>query len=281
MLQLKPKSTIEGSQDPATRKTRQSHKLLLALVLLVVAIAVVVVGDRQFWFGPKPLVLDSEGTEPAVAPPTQPVPSTTQPRAIQPTQPSAAQSTQPAPAPAPSSTPVAKKHVHAAKGPVKSAAKAAPKAANPPTVATTRTVLPPMDIDVVAGDGHQTVRPANKAAKVEILTPGSAPKIGAVTNAIGRERISSDAAQSDASYPLLAQNMNVQGSVVLQAIIGADGIIENIHVLSGPAILAAAAQQAVREGRFKPVLQNGQPVETKANITVNFTIKVADSTKNS
>jgi protein TonB len=138
-----------------------------------------------------------------------------------------------------------------------------------------------MDVDVVAGDGHQTVRPANKAAKVEILTPGSAPKIGAVTNAIGRERISSDAAQSDTSYPLLAQNMNVQGSVVLQAIIGADGIIENIHVLSGPAVLAAAAQQAVREWRFKPVLQNGQPVETKANITVNFTIKVADSTKNS
>ena len=165
---------------------------------------------------------------------------------------------------------------------MKGAVKSAAKAANSPTVATTRTVLPPMDVDVVAGNGHQTVRPANKAAKVEILPPGSAaPKVGAVTNAIGRERISSEAAQAEAAYPPLAQNMNVQGSVVLQAIIGADGIIENIHVLSGPAILAAAAQQAVREWRFKPVLQNGQPVETKANITVNFTIKVADSTKNS
>lgn len=276
MLQLKSKSTIGASQDPGPHKTRQSHKLLLALVLLVVAIAVVVVGDRQFWFGPEPLVLDSDGTEPAVATPSQPVPSATQP-----TQPTAVQPAQPAPAPAVAATSVAKKHVHAAKGPVKSAAKAAPKAANSPTVATNRAVLPPMDVDVVAGNGHQTVRPANKAAKVEILTPGSAPKIGAVTNAIGRERISSDAAQSDASYPLLAQNMNVQGSVVLQAIIGADGIIENVHVVSGPAILAAAAQQAVREWRFKPVLQNGQPVETKANITVNFTIRVADSTKNS
>ena len=65
MLQLKSKSTIDGSQDPGPHKTRQSHKLLLALVLLVVAIAVVVVGDRQFWFGPEPLVLDSDGTEPA------------------------------------------------------------------------------------------------------------------------------------------------------------------------------------------------------------------------
>jgi protein TonB len=63
----------------------------------------------------------------------------------------------------------------------------------------------------------------------------------------------------------------------LQAVISADGVIQNLHVLSGPAILAAAAQQAVREWRFKPLLQNGQPVESKAKITVNFTIKVADS----
>jgi hypothetical protein len=50
-------------------------------------------------------------------------------------------------------------------------------------------------------------------------------------------------------------------------------------VLSGPAILASAAQQAVREWRFKPMLQNGQAVESKAKITVNFTIKVADSSR--
>jgi outer membrane biosynthesis protein TonB len=38
-----------------------------------------------------------------------------------------------------------------------------------------------------------------------------------------------------------------------------------------------AAQQAVRQWRFKPYLQNGQPVETKARITVNFSIKVSDN----
>jgi protein TonB len=70
--------------------------------------------------------------------------------------------------------------------------------------------------------------------------------------------------------------MNVQGSVVLQAVIGTDGMIQNLHVVTGPSILATAAQQAVREWRFKPVVQNGQPVETQAKITVNFTIKVAD-----
>jgi len=64
---------------------------------------------------------------------------------------------------------------------------------------------------------------------------------------------------------------------VLQALIGADGIIENLRVMSGPAILAPAAQQAVREWRFKPIIQNGHAVESKATITVNFAIKVADN----
>jgi protein TonB len=67
--------------------------------------------------------------------------------------------------------------------------------------------------------------------------------------------------------------------VVLKALIGTDGTIEDLHVLSGPAILAAAAQQAVREWHFKPVVQNGQRVETMAKIVVNFSIKVADNSE--
>lgn len=81
----------------------------------------------------------------------------------------------------------------------------------------------------------------------------------------------------NAVYPTLGDHSKVQGSVVLQAIVGADGTIENLHVVSGPAILITAAQQAVREWHFKPYLQNGRPVETKARITVNFSIRVSDS----
>jgi periplasmic protein TonB len=71
--------------------------------------------------------------------------------------------------------------------------------------------------------------------------------------------------------------MRVQGSVVLQAVVGTDGTIEDLRVLSGPSILITAAQQAVRQWRFKPYLQNGQPVETKARITVNFSIRISDN----
>ena len=73
-------------------------------------------------------------------------------------------------------------------------------------------------------------------------------------------------------YPLLARQMKVQGAVSLQALISRDGTIQELQILSGPGILAAAAREAVKQWHFKPYLQNGQPVETQARITVNFTI---------
>ena len=59
---------------------------------------------------------------------------------------------------------------------------------------------------------------------------------------------------------------------MLQALIGQDGAIQALRVVSGPAILAEAAREAVKQWRFKPYYQSGRPVETEARITVNFTI---------
>jgi protein TonB len=66
--------------------------------------------------------------------------------------------------------------------------------------------------------------------------------------------------------------MKVQGAVVLQALIGREGNIEDLRVLSGPAILSSAAMEAVKQWHFKPYFQGGRPVDTEARITVNFTI---------
>jgi protein TonB len=145
-----------------------------------------------------------------------------------------------------------------------------------------RTALPPLEVEVVAGDSHKVVRPGNSAVKVELpdaeaSTTPSVNMPALSTNAGERVRMSADTThvlQSPVgpSYPVLARQMKVQGAVVLQALIGADGGIQDLRVLSGPAILASAAREAVRQWRFKPYLQNGTPVETQANITVNFTI---------
>jgi TonB family protein len=96
---------------------------------------------------------------------------------------------------------------------------------------------------------------------------------GPATTAAAQARIP----QPTPSYPLLTQASAVQGSVLLQALIGADGAVQEMRVISGPAILVSAARQAVQQWRFKPYLVNGKPVETYARVTVNFTIDVSNT----
>ena len=139
----------------------------------------------------------------------------------------------------------------------------------------------------MAGDEHRTVRPTNRSVRVDLQPPSVVPaqsaaanipdSAGVATNAGERVRLSPDTAQVvehpvEPSYPMLAKQMKVQGSVVLQALIGREGSIQDLRVLSGPAILSNAAMDAVRQWRFRPYYQQGQPIETEARITVNFTI---------
>lgn len=72
------------------------------------------------------------------------------------------------------------------------------------------------------------------------------------------------------SYPALAREARVQGTVVLTAIIARDGTIQNLQVVSGHPMLVPAAINAVQQWRFRPYLLNGQPVEVETTITVVF-----------
>jgi periplasmic protein TonB len=73
-------------------------------------------------------------------------------------------------------------------------------------------------------------------------------------------------------YPRLAQAAGVQGEVVLQAIIGKDGRIENLRAISGNPLLVKAALDAVQQWRYHPYLLNSEPVEVETQITVRFTV---------
>jgi periplasmic protein TonB len=73
-------------------------------------------------------------------------------------------------------------------------------------------------------------------------------------------------------YPRLAQAAGVQGEVVLQAVIGRDGQIENLHAISGNPLLVKAALDSVQQWRYRPYLLNGEPVEVETQITVRFTV---------
>jgi periplasmic protein TonB len=51
-----------------------------------------------------------------------------------------------------------------------------------------------------------------------------------------------------------------------------DGMIEDLRLISGHPMLAAAAIDAVKQWRYKPYILNGEPVEVETQITVNFTL---------
>lgn len=74
------------------------------------------------------------------------------------------------------------------------------------------------------------------------------------------------------TYPALARQARIQGPVELQAIISKTGTIENLVVVRGHPMLAAAALEAVRQWRYRPYLLNHEPVEVETEITVNFVL---------
>jgi TonB family protein len=73
-------------------------------------------------------------------------------------------------------------------------------------------------------------------------------------------------------YPIIAVHSHIEGTVQMRAIIGRDGSVRELHVLSGNAILSYAAQEAVKQWRFRPTMLNGQPVEVDTFFTVVFKI---------
>jgi TonB family protein len=250
------------------RESRQRGLMVSALVLLLVALGVVLYLDRDFWF-PETSEADDQLQQASPAAVSHPSQSTANPQTMTQTK-------------------------RAGKRTPKSMlqANSAPAAASdPPFVALTqRTALPPLEVEVVAGDAHRVLQPSSNSVHID-LQPGSRREIAAPiavpsapdsttaisSNAAERVEMSGDATEVVShsvrpDYPLLARQMKVQGSVILEALISREGRIQNLHVLSGPPILANAAQEAVRQWHFKPHFHGTDMVETQARITVNFTI---------
>ncbi len=73
-------------------------------------------------------------------------------------------------------------------------------------------------------------------------------------------------------YPPLARQARIQGTVRFNAIIGKDGRIQNLTLVSGHPLLVPAATAAVKQWVYKPTLLNGEPVEVVTIIDVNFTL---------
>jgi TonB family protein len=262
-----------SSPIPEDNRPKQRRRMMIALALLLASLIVVAAKNWSFWsqyLFPSETVSQTDTSDDS----------------------SAEITTEVSPVVTPKAGPVAP--AHSAKGKTKTSKNTV---ANPPAADTAdapvvnRAVLPPLQVEVVAGNHHQPVKAGNNSVKVDMgpseTTSSPAPTAAATVAeqnahqatviASDRVRLSRDAADVIArpvkpNYPLLARQMKVEGAVVLQALIGKEGNIQDLRVISGPAILSAAAREAVTQWHFKPYYQDGQAVETEARITVNFTI---------
>jgi TonB family protein len=76
----------------------------------------------------------------------------------------------------------------------------------------------------------------------------------------------------DPDYPEEARQRRIEGPVVLKALVGSNGVVRELKVMSGDPLLAKAATDAVRQWRFEPHRLKGRPVEFETRITVNFAL---------
>jgi len=78
------------------------------------------------------------------------------------------------------------------------------------------------------------------------------------------------------TYPPLARQARIQGTVVLKIVIAKSGDVQDVQLVSGHPMLAPAAIAAVKQWKYQPYLVNGDPADVETAVQVNF--KIADDT---
>ena len=121
--------------------------------------------------------------------------------------------------------------------------------------------------------GPQTSEEAANHAPAEVPAQGTAsPEVGEnqltqVSSQLASEYLDQ---RVEPEYPEPARAQHIQGSVVLQVVVGKDGAVEKLQTISGDPLLAQAASDAVQQWHFRPFFRNGQPQDFQTRITVSF-----------
>jgi periplasmic protein TonB len=75
------------------------------------------------------------------------------------------------------------------------------------------------------------------------------------------------------TYPSLAKATHREGRVEMRAVIGTDGTIQSLQIVSGDPLFYISAREAVEQWLYKPTVLNGKPVEIDTFITVVYTMQ--------
>jgi protein TonB len=78
------------------------------------------------------------------------------------------------------------------------------------------------------------------------------------------------AAKTPPEYPALGKQLKIEGKVELEALVGENGAVEKVSVVSGNPVLTRAAAEAVKHWKFVPFTEAGKPCKALAPLTINF-----------
>jgi len=140
------------------------------------------------------------------------------------------------------------------------------KGGKAPTVGTKPAPTPDAPAPSVIGMGAPTASPLPNLETTEVAVKPVLQTLS-VSQGVSQGLLYKKVAPS---YPQNALRMHIEGKVELLATISKEGNITHIKILSGDSQLARAANDAVKQWKYKPYLLNGEPVEIQTQVTVNF-----------
>jgi TonB family protein len=142
----------------------------------------------------------------------------------------------------------------------------------PAAIAKENSAAPGQNAAPFAATKGQESNPAVAPAPENSVAAAPSPRIvaGLVLKPSDRFNPCYLAYRVEAEYPPEAQKQRIEGVVKIQQVVGVDGKVRSVKLLSGPPLLVPAALEAARYWRYLPALLNGQPVETEQDVEIAF-----------
>jgi TonB family protein len=139
--------------------------------------------------------------------------------------------------------------------------------------------------DIVLFDNHKTV---SKHIGQQAL-PSKDPAASVLPNKTGdagpdviptRAAMARLVQRIEPEYPNAARQQHIQGTVLMDVVVNATGSVEALSLVSGESQLMAAAEQAVRQWKFQPLVKGGKAERFESRIAIDFTLAFEGSSGN-
>ena len=197
----------------------------------------------------------------------------------------------PPPAPPPPPAPAPPTPTRASKPAPRTVVKAAPRLVDPPRAVAAAPVEAPSEITPETGlegmpsyavpeagfeGGVEGGVPGGVVGGIDTAVPPPPPPVRPAPQAPIRVGGSLSAPRllhrAPPEYPLVAQQAQIEGVVILEATVGRDGRVDGVTVLRSHSVLDAAAIAAVEQWVYEPLLLNGEPQPFVLTVTVSFSL---------